>query len=121
MCGCLVVCVLVCLCLCVLLVCLFLCLFVCWLDGWLAGWSVGRSVTHSFNEPNVAPYWPTCPCLKGWSISQSVVPSMIIESKSVKTCNCDALFMNVCVFEHGLKEGMDVYALLGLSIRRANV
>ena len=24
--------------------------------------SVGRSVTHSFDDPHVAPYWPTWPC-----------------------------------------------------------
>ena len=24
-------------------------------------WSVGR-VTHSFDDPHVAPYWPTWPC-----------------------------------------------------------
>ena len=25
--------------------------------------SVGRSVTHSLDDPHVAPYWPTWPCL----------------------------------------------------------
>ena len=32
---------------------------------WLVGWSVGRSVgqvTHSFDDPHVAPYWPSWPC-----------------------------------------------------------
>ena len=27
--------------------------------------SVGLSVTHSFNDPHVAPYWPTWPCSIG--------------------------------------------------------
>ena len=30
--------------------------------GWLVGWLVGLSVTHLFNDPHVAPYWPTWPC-----------------------------------------------------------
>ena len=30
--------------------------------GWLVGRSVGR-VTHSFDDPHVAPYWATWPCL----------------------------------------------------------
>ena len=29
----------------------------------LVGRSVGR-VTHSFDDPHVAPYWPTWPCLR---------------------------------------------------------
>ena len=29
--------------------------------GWLVGRSVGWSVTHSFDDPHVAPYWPTWP------------------------------------------------------------
>ena len=29
---------------------------------WLVGRSVGWSVTHSFDDPHVAPYWPTLPC-----------------------------------------------------------
>ena len=33
-----------------------------WLDGWLVGWLVGLSVPHSFDDPHVAPYWPTWPC-----------------------------------------------------------
>ena len=32
------------------------------LVGWLVGWLVGR-VMHSFDDPHVAPYWPTWPCL----------------------------------------------------------
>ena len=28
---------------------------------WSVGLSVGR-VTHSFDDPHVAPYWPTWPC-----------------------------------------------------------
>ena len=34
------------------------------LYNWLClsvGWSVGR-VTRSFDDPHVAPYWPTWPC-----------------------------------------------------------
>ena len=31
-------------------------------NGWLVGWSVGLSVMHSFDDPHVAPYWPTWPC-----------------------------------------------------------
>ena len=30
--------------------------------GWLVGRSVCLLVTHSFDDPHVAPYWPTCPC-----------------------------------------------------------
>ena len=26
------------------------------------GQSVGQSVTHPFDDPHVAPYWPTWPC-----------------------------------------------------------
>ena len=29
----------------------------------LVGRSVGWLVTHLFNDPHVAPYWPTWPCL----------------------------------------------------------
>ena len=29
--------------------------------GWLVGRSVGWSVTHSFDDPHVAPYWPSWP------------------------------------------------------------
>ena len=47
------------------------------------GQSVGRSVTHSFDDPHVAPYWPTWPCFKvhqrtsitdcvRWSVGRSV-------------------------------------------------
>ena len=35
--------------------------WLCSLVGWLVGRSVGR-VTHSFDNPHVAPYWPTWPC-----------------------------------------------------------
>ena len=31
--------------------------WLCPLVGWLVGW-----VTHSFDDPHVAPYWPTWPC-----------------------------------------------------------
>ena len=37
------------------------------LFNWLCpsvGWSVGLSVTHSFDDPHVAPDWPTWPCYK---------------------------------------------------------
>ena len=37
------------------------CVSVGWSVGWLVGRSVGR-VTHSFDDPHVAPYWPTWPC-----------------------------------------------------------
>ena len=33
--------------------------------GWLAlsvGWLVGLLVTHLYDDPQVAPYWPTWPC-----------------------------------------------------------
>ena len=29
---------------------------------WSVCWLVGLSVTHSFDDPHVAPYWPTWPC-----------------------------------------------------------
>ena len=38
---------------------------VCWLYSWLVGRSVGWlvcGVTQSFDDPHVAPYWPTWPC-----------------------------------------------------------
>ena len=38
----------------------WLCPLVCWSVGLL----VGR-VTHSFDDPHVAPYWPTWPYLHG--------------------------------------------------------
>ena len=40
----------------------WLCPSVGWLDGWLVGRLVGLSVPHSFDDPHVAPYWPTWPC-----------------------------------------------------------
>ena len=41
--------------------CPSVCLSVCW------------SVTHSFDDPDVAPYWPTWPCFSGFKIGLSVV------------------------------------------------
>ena len=43
--------------------------------GWLVGWLVGLSVTHSFDDPHVAPYWPTWPCFflqhdSRWTLQQ---------------------------------------------------
>ena len=32
------------------------------LHNWLCPWSVGWSVTHLFDNPHVAPYWPTWAC-----------------------------------------------------------
>ena len=40
----------------------WLCPLVGWSVGLLVGRTVGR-VTHSFDDPHVAPYWPTWPCL----------------------------------------------------------
>ena len=35
------------------------------------GLSVGRSVTHSFDDPHVAPYWPTWPCFYGSKLAKA--------------------------------------------------
>ena len=43
--------------------------------GRSVGWSVGR-VTHSFNDPHVAPYWPTWPC---FNINESNQPKELFE------------------------------------------
>ena len=37
--------------------------WLCPLFSWSVGRSVGWLVTHSFDNPHVAPYWPTGPCL----------------------------------------------------------
>ena len=43
--------------------------------GHLVGQSVG-GVTHSFNDPHVAPYWPTWPCFLSLFLS-SVLPFLL--------------------------------------------
>ena len=35
-------------------------------------WSVGWLVTHSFDDPHVAPYWPTWPCFFNKKVSDEL-------------------------------------------------
>ena len=48
--------------------------WLCPLVGWSVGRLVGWLVTHLFNDPLVAPYWPTWPCFLCHSNTSLNVP-----------------------------------------------
>ena len=64
----------------------------------LVCWSVGLLVTHSFDDPHVAPYWPTWPCSTTFGYFQLKLSS--IETLcSLKWCQHNVLSLGHVTLE----------------------